>query len=156
MVRVRVRVRLRVRVQRPWPHDAREHTGDAVVLEEDVAGEELGEDGAEGPEVDLLVVRQAEDDLGRAVGARLQARRQGGEGVGEGGGEGGGEGVVKKGWRDEYVAQDLHVRGEVVAREARGAEVDDLDLAARVGLDEDVLRLEVAVDQVEACKVEVG
>ena len=47
--------------------------------------------------------------------------------------------------------QDLHVGGEVVAREARGAEVDDLDLAARVGLDEDVLRLEVAVDQVEAC-----
>ena len=44
----------------------------------------------------------------------------------------------------------------MVAREARGAEVDDLDLTARVGLDEDVLRLEVAVDQVEACKVEVG
>ena len=52
--------------------------------------------------------------------------------------------------------QDLHVGGEVVAREARGAEVDDLNLTARVGLDEDVLRLEVAVDQVEACKVEVG
>ena len=51
---------------------------------------------------------------------------------------------------------DLHVGGEVVAREARGAEVDHLDLAAGVGLDEDVLRLEVAVDQVEACKVEVG
>ena len=76
VVRVRIRVRVRVRVQRPWPHDAREHTGDAVVLEEDVAGEELGEDGAEGPKVDLLVVRQAEDDLGCAVGARLHGRRE--------------------------------------------------------------------------------
>jgi hypothetical protein len=38
----------------------------------------------------------------------------------------------------------------VVSREARGAEVDDLDLAARVGLDEDILGLEIAVDQVEA------
>ena len=37
----------------------------------------------------------------------------------------------------------------MVAREARGAEVDDLDLAARVGLDEDILGLEIAVDQVE-------
>jgi len=47
--------------------DAREHRGDGVVLEEDVAREELGDDGAERPQVDLLVVRQPEDHLRSTV-----------------------------------------------------------------------------------------
>ena len=36
-------------------------------LEQDKAGEQLGEDAAEGPDVDLLAIGQAEDDLGRPV-----------------------------------------------------------------------------------------
>ena len=39
----------------------------ARVAEEDTGGEELGEDAAERPDVDLLVVGQAKHDLGRAV-----------------------------------------------------------------------------------------
>ena len=42
----------------------------------------------------------------------------------------------------------------MVGDEAGGAEVDDLDLAPRVGLDQDVLGLEVGVD--EAQGVEEG
>jgi len=40
----------------------------------------------------------------------------------------------------------LHVRAQVVGREARRAKVDDLDLTAAVALDENVLGLEVAMD----------
>ena len=67
------RCKVLVRVPAPLEHirweraddsrDAREHRGDRVVLEEHVAGEQLGEDGAQRPEVDLLVVREAQDDL---------------------------------------------------------------------------------------------
>lgn len=48
----------------------------------------------------------------------------------------------------------LDVGREVVADEAAGAEVDELDLAAAEGLDHDVLGLHVAVDQVQ--RVDVG
>jgi len=37
----------------------------------------------------------------------------------------------------------------MVVDEAGGAEVDDLDLASGVGLDQDVLGLQVAVDQAQ-------
>ena len=47
----------------------------------------------------------------------------------------------------------LHVAREVVRREARRAEVDHLDLASRVRLDQDVLGLEVAVDETERVNV---
>ena len=48
------------------------------------------------------------------------------------------------------VAAALHVAAQPVRQEAARAEVDDLDLAARVRLDQDVLRLEVGVHQPEA------
>lgn len=40
-----------------------------------------------------------------------------------------------------HARTDLYVGGEVVGGEAAAAEVDDLDLHAGVGLDDDVLRL---------------
>ena len=52
------------------------------------------------------------------------------------------------GRRGQSVAY-LHVGREVVGRVARRAKIDHFDLAARVRLDEDVLWLEVAVDEVE-------
>ena len=51
-------------------------------------------------------------------------------------------------WRVAHLGSSigpgLDVRGEMVCREAAAPEVDDLDLNSRVGLDQDVLRLEVA------------
>eukprot|EP00964_Phaeocystis_antarctica_P160301 scaffold131803_cov54-Phaeocystis_antarctica.AAC.1 len=49
----------------------------ARVAEENARGEELGEDAAERPDVHFLVVRQAQDDLGRTVRARLYVGRVG-------------------------------------------------------------------------------
>lgn len=65
--------------------DARQHRGQRVILEEDVPGVQLGDDGSKGPQVDLGVVWQSEHNLGGAVGARL--RRGAGAGA-EGGEEG--------------------------------------------------------------------
>lgn len=47
------------------------------------------------------------------------------------------------------VAAALHVARAAVGHKAAAAEVDDLDLAPGVALDEDVFGLEVAVDEVE-------
>ena len=47
----------------------------------------------------------------------------------------------------------LHVRTEVVGDVAAGAKVDDLDLAPAVALDQDVLRLQVAVDEVQGVEI---
>ena len=45
---------------------------------------------------------------------------------------------------------------EVVRGEARGAKVDELDLDLGVGLDQDILGFDVAVDQVQAVDVRHG
>mmetsp|Transcript_5455 Transcript_5455/g.16157 ORF Transcript_5455/g.16157 Transcript_5455/m.16157 type:complete len:242 (-) Transcript_5455:140-865(-) len=58
------------------PQNSREEALDGVVLEEHVASPELGDDAPERPEVNLLVVGQAEHDLGRAVGPRLHVGRE--------------------------------------------------------------------------------
>jgi hypothetical protein len=47
----------------------------AARLEEDGAGEQLGEDAAEAPDVDPRVVARSQHDLGRAVRAALQHDR---------------------------------------------------------------------------------
>lgn len=80
----------------------------------DRAAAELRQDAAERPDVDLVAVREAQDDLGRAVAARL------------------------------------HVAAQVVRCEAAAAQVDHLDLAPRVALHQNVLRLQVAVEQAQA------
>jgi hypothetical protein len=55
---------------------AREDDGDGIVREEDAARLELREDAAERPDVDLRAVGEAEDDFGRALGARLDLGRK--------------------------------------------------------------------------------
>jgi hypothetical protein len=78
------------------------------------AAAELRQNAAQGPDVDLVAVRQAQDDLGGAVGARLD------------------------------------VGAEVVRGEAAAAQVNHLNLAPRVALHQNVLRLQVAVQQAQA------
>mmetsp|Transcript_52971 Transcript_52971/g.138049 ORF Transcript_52971/g.138049 Transcript_52971/m.138049 type:complete len:230 (+) Transcript_52971:706-1395(+) len=120
-----------LRHQAPGEHHVRreraEDAGDpgeqglgGVPSEEHVARPQLRQDAAQGPDVHPLVVRQAQDDLRRPVGARL------------------------------------HVGGQPVVQEARGPEVDQLHLAPRVGLDKDVLRFEVCVNQPKAVDVLEG
>ena len=48
--------------------DARKEALNAVVLEQNVAGEELSQDAAETPDVNLVVVAAAQDDFRGAVG----------------------------------------------------------------------------------------
>lgn len=54
------------------------------------------------------------------------------------------------------VGARLDVRGEMIRRKAAGSKIDDLDLAAGVRFDEDVLRFQVAVDEVEAMCEDLG
>ena len=73
-------------VRRPLDHgprdgaqdalEPREHRRDGVVLEQDVAAPDLREHAAQGPDVDAGVVVEAEHDLRRAVGPRLDVGRQ--------------------------------------------------------------------------------
>lgn len=88
-----------------------------LVLEEHVAREQLGQDAAQTPHVDLVVVLAADDDLGRPVAAALD------------------------------------VRAQVVVDVATRPEIDDLHLRLRVALYQDVLRLQVAVDQLQTVDV---
>eukprot|EP00962_Isochrysis_galbana_P030743 scaffold9990_cov99-Isochrysis_galbana.AAC.3 len=163
--------------------DARQHRGQRVILEEDVPGVQLGDDGSKGPQVDFGVVWQSEHNLGGAVGARLRRGRGRGpravrkaEGHGlaaaprstaasssppSGGHKHGKGSLGSLGRGDRFVSREwgasarvltvshLDVGGEVVRGETRRAEVDDLDFAAGVGLDQDVLGLEVAVNEAE-------
>mmetsp|Transcript_45383 Transcript_45383/g.142764 ORF Transcript_45383/g.142764 Transcript_45383/m.142764 type:complete len:514 (+) Transcript_45383:677-2218(+) len=85
---------------------------DGAVVEEQLARVELHQDAAEGPEVDLRRVGEAEDDLRCPIGAAL------------------------------------HVRAALVVVQVRVAIVDHLDLARGQRRDENVFRLEVAVDDV--------
>lgn len=44
----------------------------------------------------------------------------------------------------------MHIAAQVVMDEARTPEIDHLDLTSRIGLDQNVLWLEIAVDKAEA------
>lgn len=113
-VSVRVAAGAHVRRQRAsHAHHAGEKRGDRVVLQQHAARRQLRQDAAQRPDVDAVVVRQAQDNLRRAVAARLD------------------------------------VGGQVVGDVAAAAHVDHLDAAARVGLNQDVLRLQVAVQQTQ-------
>ena len=154
----------------------------ARVAEENARGEELGEDAAERPDVHFLVVRQAQDDLGRTVRARLyvgrvgvahetaraevdhlrsraaldgaaRGRRGGGEGAAAGRrGGGGGAGLRRRGVRGWVSGLYSGLRRWVLGDDGWvvGSHLDD---AAGERLDQHVLRLEVAVDQVERMDV---
>lgn len=45
-------------------------------LQENIAGQQLRQDAAQRPDIDFLVVRQAQDDLWGAVGSRLHIAAQ--------------------------------------------------------------------------------
>lgn len=93
--------------------NARQEALHAVVLEEDIACEELSQDASKTPNINLVIVAASKDYLRRSVGP------------------------------------GLHVAAKVVVNKARAAKVNDFNLASGVGLDKDIFRLKVTMDELQ-------